>query len=296
MQEGELRTVGFIGLGAMGRPMAANLAAHLTTKVHNRTTEVAISHEQEHGTLAAADPTDLGDVDAVITCLPTDVEVAQFAQRLGPELAPGTLWIDHTSGAPAGSARIAERLADHGVGYLDAPVSGGVAGAQAGTLTTMVGGDVEVVERARPVLAITCERIVHVGPSGAGMAVKAVSNALLATSLWAAAEGLAALTKAGVSASTALEVINGATSRSFASEVLLPERAVTREFPFTFALSLLAKDVDLAAGVLDDAEVEGQVLTTVQALTRAASDQLGPSADHVELVKLVEEATGVELR
>lgn len=290
------RTVAFIGLGAMGRPMAANLSAVFTTKVYNRTTSVALSHEQEHGSLAAADLVDLADVDVVCSCLPTDVEVAEVAQRLGPRLSDGTVWIDHTSGAPDGTRSIGEQLAEHGVRYLDAPVSGGVAGAQAGTLTTMVGGDEGALEVARPVLEVTCDRIVHVGPIGAGMAVKAVSNALLATSLWAAAEGLAALTKAGVPASTALQVFNGATSRSFATETLLPERAVTREFPFTFALSLLAKDVDLAGGVLADAGFEASVLEVVRERTRAASDELGPGADHVELVRLVERAAGIELR
>lgn len=289
------RTVAFIGLGAMGRPMAANLAGRFTTKVHNRTTEVAMSHEQEHGSLAVADLVDLADAEVVCTCLPTDVEVAAVAAQLGPHLREGTVWVDHTSGAPGGTREVAEALAASGVHYLDAPVSGGVAGAEAGTLTTMVGGDAEALEQTRPVLETTCDRIVHVGPVGAGMAVKAVSNALLATSLWAAAEGLAALTKAGVPASTALEVFNGATSRSFATETLLPERAVTREFPFTFALSLLAKDVDLAGGVLDEAGFDASVLEVVRRLTRDASDQLGPDADHVELVRIIERAAGVEL-
>jgi 3-hydroxyisobutyrate dehydrogenase len=123
-----------------------------------------------------------------------------------------------------------------------------------------------------------------------------VNQALLATSLWAAAEGLVALTKLGVPASTALEVFNGATGRSFATDTLLPTRAVTREFPLTFALSLLAKDVDLAGGVLKDAGLEGEVLEAVQRLTRAAAEELGPHADHVELVRIVERAAGVELR
>ena len=289
-------SVGFIGLGAMGRPMAANLSGVFTTKVQNRTTDVALTHEQEHGTLAVADLTALSDVDVVCSCLPTDAEVAEVAQRLGPRLSHGTIWIDHTSGAPDGARRVGEQLAECGVRYLDAPVSGGVAGAEAGTLTTMVGGDGQALELARLVLETTCDRIVHVGPIGAGMAVKAVSNALLATSLWAAAEGLAALTKAGVPASVALEVFNGATSRSFATEKLLPERAVTREFPFTFALSLLAKDVDLAGGVLKDAGFDAPVLEAVRGLTRAASDELGPDADHVELVRIIERAAGVELR
>jgi len=291
-------TVAFIGLGAMGRPMAANLARALPTRVYNRTTEVAFAHAEEHGSTAVAELSALAtsDLDVVCTCLPTDVEVARVAEELGPRLADGTVWVDHTSGAPSGSREVGGLLAGYGVRYLDAPVSGGVDGAAAGSLTTMVGGDEVALEAARPVLDVTCDRIVHVGPVGAGMAVKAVNQALLATSLWAAAEGLAALTKAGVPASTALEVVNGATGRSFATETLLPNRAVTREFPFTFALSLLAKDVDLAGDVLEDAGFDAAVLDVVQELTRAASDELGPDADHVELVRIVERAAGVELR
>jgi 3-hydroxyisobutyrate dehydrogenase len=290
------RMVGFIGLGAMGRPMAANLADAFPTKVYNRTTAVAMSHEQEHGSVAVADLEDLADVDVVCTCLPTDVEVASVAERLGPRLSPGTIWLDHTSGAPSGAREVTAALERADVHYLDAPVSGGTDGAAAGTLTAMVGGDPDVLDAAMPVLEAMMGRVVHVGPVGAGMAVKAVSNALLATHLWSAAEGLAALTKAGVPASRALEVFNGATSRSFASERLLPEHAITREFPVTFALSLLAKDVDLAGGVLADAGFDGPVLDLVRQLTRSASEELGPDAGHVELVRIVERAAGVELR
>jgi 3-hydroxyisobutyrate dehydrogenase len=294
----EQPTVAFIGLGAMGAPIAANLAAAFPTRVYNRTTEVATAHAEEHGSVAVADLAELpiDDLTIVFSCLPTDVEVARVAGDLGPQLAEGTIWVDHTSGAAEGSREVGRLLAEHGVRYLDAPVSGGVDGARAGKMTTMVGGDEAVLEEVRSVLEVTCARIVHVGPVGAGMAVKAVNNAMLAANLWAAAEGLAALTKAGVSAGTALEVINASSGRSNATENLLPQRAVTREFPFTFALSLLAKDVDLAGTVLEEADVHGEVLEVVQRLTRAASEELGPDADHVELVRIVERAAGVELR
>ena len=288
--------IGFIGLGAMGAPMAANLAAGQRTEVWNRTAEVAVAHQQEHGTVAVTDLEDLAGVEVVCSCLPTDVEVAAVADVLGPMLASGTVWIDHTSADPRGARDVAAALEAHGVHYLDAPVSGGIDGAAAGTLTTMVGGDEAVLERVRPVLEQMAASIVHVGPVGSGMAVKAVSNALLATSLWAAAEGLVALTRAGIPASTALRVINGATSRSFASETLLTERAVTREFPFTFALSLLAKDVGLARSVLADSGVDGPLLALVDQLTASAADELGPAADHVELVRILERAAEVELR
>jgi 3-hydroxyisobutyrate dehydrogenase len=288
--------IGYVGLGAMGGPMAARLAGAFPTRVWNRTGAVAAAHAAAHGSSAVGEVTDLADVDVVCTCLPTDVEVAAVAEVLGPRLRPGTVWLDHTSGAPAGSREVARGLAAHDVTYLDAPVSGGTAGAEQGTLTVMVGGDPDALGRVTDVLAAVAARVVPVGPVGAGMAVKAVNNALLATSLWAAAEGLAALQAAGVPASRALEVVNASSGRSFATEVLIAERVVTRTFPPTFALALLAKDVGLARAVLAEQGVEAPVVDRVAALTAAAAEELGPAADHVELVRVVEAANGIELR
>jgi 3-hydroxyisobutyrate dehydrogenase len=289
-------TIGFIGLGAMGAPMAANLAAGTDTLVWNRTAAVATDHVAAHGGTAAAAVGELAECGVIASCLPTTTEVAAIAERLLPDLGPGTVWLDHTSGDPAASRTLAAEMAGRGVHYLDAPVSGGTDGAAAATLTIMVGGDAAVLEDVRRVLELVGRRIVHVGPVGAGHAVKAVNNALLATSLWAAGEGLTALAAAGVSVDAALEVINGSSGRSFASERLLPERVVTREFPATFALALLAKDVGLAQQVLRDAEVDGQVLPLVDQLTRAAAEELGGEVDHTALVQVVERAAGTEIR
>lgn len=288
--------VAYLGLGAMGRPMAANLAAAHPTRVWNRTAAVATAHARDHGSVAVTDLDALADVEVVCSCLPTDREVAEVAERLGPRLRAGTVWLDHTSGDAGGSREVASALAEHGVGYLDAPVSGGTDGAEAGTLTVMVGGDADALERVRPVLDAVARSVVHVGPVGAGMAVKAVNNALLATSLWAAAEGLVALARAGVEASTALEVIATSSGRSFATERLVPDRVLTREFPRTFALALLAKDVRLAREVVASAGTEGPVLDLVARLTAEAAEALGSDADHVELVRLLERAADVELR
>ncbi len=287
--------IAYIGLGAMGRPMAANLTRRFPTTVWNRTASVADAHAEQHGSVAAHDLEALATADVVCTCLPTDAEVADVAARLGPSMRPGAVWIDHTSGDPDGSRRIAETLAGHGVGYLDAPVSGGTDGAEAGTLTIMVGGDAANLEVVEPVLDAVASTVVHVGAVGSGMAVKAVNNAVMAAALWATAEGLVALRAQGVDPIAALEVINGSSGRSFASEKLVPEHAVTREFPHTFALSLLAKDVRLAIGVLEGADVEGPLLHLVGNLTSAASEELGSGAGHVELVRVVERAAGVEL-
>jgi 3-hydroxyisobutyrate dehydrogenase len=288
--------IAYLGLGAMGRPMAANLARRFETRVWNRTAAVAADHAATHGAIAVTDLVDVAEVDVVCTCLPTDVEVAAIAAELGPSLRPGTVWIDHTSGAPAGARDVAAALEARGVHYLDAPVSGGVDGAEAGQLTVMVGGDATVLERVREVLDAVASRVVLVGPVGSGMAVKAINNALLATSLRAAAEGLVALAAAGVEAGTALGVINASSGRSFATERLIPERVLTRAFPRTFALGLLAKDVGLAMEVLRDAGVEASVLPLVEREVMAAAELLGAEADHVELVRVLERQAGVQLR
>jgi 3-hydroxyisobutyrate dehydrogenase len=287
--------IGFVGLGAMGRPMAAHLAGAAPTLVWNRTASVAADHAAAHGTTAVADVADLADCEVLATCLPTTTEVEHVAGILAPVLGPGTVWIDHTSGDPAASRDLAADLAGRGIAYLDAPVSGGTDGAEAGALTVMVGGDADVLEDVRWCLDAVGDRIVHVGPIGAGHATKAVNNALLATSLRAAAEGLVALTRAGVPASRALEVINASSGRSFASERLLPERVLTREFTPTFALPLLAKDVRLAAQVVADADLDAPLLWLVEELTGAAADALDPGVDHSALVQIVERAAGVEL-
>ena len=289
-------TLGFIGLGAMGGPMAANYAHEVPTHVWNRTTAVAVDHAQQHGTVAVDDVALLADCDVIASCLPTTTEVAAVAAQLGPLLSASTVWLDHTSGDPADARSVAAELARRGVHYLDAPVSGGTDGARAGTLTVMIGGDPFTLERVSGVLDLVADRVVQVGPVGAGHAVKAVNNALLATHLWAAAEGLAALAAAGVEAEAALEVITNASGSSFVTERLIPERVVTREFPTTFALGLLAKDVGLAQQVLADAGVEGDVLPLIDRLTRAAADSLGGDVDHAALVQVVERAADVEIR
>lgn len=291
----DVGTVAFVGLGAMGGPMAAHLPPVVDTLVWNRTAAVAERHAERHGSRAV----ELGEVagaDVVVSCLSRTVDVVDVARQLADRLRAGTVWVDCTSGEPEPSRVLAARLGEHGVDYLDAPVSGGTAGAEAGTLTVMAGGDAAVLDRVRPVLEAFAARVVHVGPVGAGHAVKAVNNTLLAANLWAAGEGLVALAKAGVPAATALEVVNASSGRSFPSEVLVPERVVTREFPVTFTLGLLAKDVGIAQGVLDAARVPAPVLRQVGELLAVAVRELGPDVDHTAALQLVERWAGAEIR
>ncbi len=297
-------TLAFLGLGAIGTPMARHLAIpDFTLAVWNRTEAKTAAFVAAHATQAvraATTPADAARGAAiVITCLPTSREVEALLD--GPDgllagLARGTLFIDCTSGDPATSQRIAARLAEVGVGFIDAPVSGGVVGAEKGALTIMVGGDDTLLERAMPVLRAMGEKIVHCGAVGAGDALKAVNNALLAVHIWSAAEGLLALSRAGVKPAVALDVINASSGRSNSSMNLFPERVLTRAFPRTFRLALLDKDVGIAAQVARDQKVPSPLIQLTAELFRAAHTALGEEADHVEAEKYLEQMAGGEIQ
>ncbi len=292
--------VAFIGLGAIGRPMAAHLAREpFELTVWNRTPEKSRAFADEYRVRAADTPASAaGDADVVVTCLPSSLEVEGILDGksgLATGLRSGALLVDCTSGDPAASVRIAQRLAKINVGFVDAPVSGGVKGALAGTLTTMCGGDAAAIDRARPVLAAFSAKIVRCGDVGAGHAVKAMNQALLAVHIWSAGEVLAVLSRYGVQAATALEVINGSSGRSNTSENLFPERVLHRAYPRTFRLGLLDKDVSIAAGMTQQSGISSPFIELAARLFAEAHESLGDEADHVEAVKLIEERAGVRI-
>ncbi|MFL5559866.1 MAG: NAD(P)-dependent oxidoreductase [Gemmatimonadaceae bacterium] len=293
--------VAFLGLGAIGAPMARQLARRFDLAVWNRTASRAVAFaSMHHGAMQARTPAEaVAGRDFVFTCLPTSAEVEQLLD--GPNgllagLQRGALFIDCTSGDPDGSRRISTRLAAAGVGFIDAPVSGGVSGAEQGTLTVMCGGSAADIAKARPVLEAFGRKIIHCGDVGAGDAVKAVNNAMLAVHIWAAGEGLAALAKSGVNAKVALEVINASSGRSNTSENLFPERVLTRAFPRTFKLALLDKDLRIAADFARMQKVPSPLLQLTAELFRVARLALGEEADHVEAVKVLEQWAATEIR
>lgn len=289
--------VGFIGLGAIGRPMAVHVARAFDTMVWNRTAQRAQEFADERGAALAGSPAELaGWADVVITCLPTSKEVREVVEAAGDAWQEGMLLVDVTSGEPAASREIAQWLARRSAGFVDAPVSGGTSAAETGTLTVMLGGDEPWVSRARSIAQPFASKVVHVGPVGSGHALKAINNALLAVSIQAAGEGLAALVKLGVSARAALDVINASSGRSNVSENLIPERVVTRAWPRTFRLALLDKDLGIALKVLQDAGVPHEAIGMAKRVFSAGRAALGEGADHVELIKEIEREAGVEIR
>jgi len=289
--------VAFLGLGAIGAPMASHLTDEpFDLTVWNRTGEKAREFAEEQGVYAEEKIADaVRDADVVITCLPSSREVNGILDKIMSGIPRGALMIDCTSGDPATSRKIASQLAGMNVGFVDAPVSGGVKGAVAGTLTVMCGGTEKDFERARPVLEAFGKKIIRCGDVGAGDAVKAMNQALLAIHIWSAGEALAALAKLGVTAQVALEVINGSSGRSNSSENLFPERVLGRKYPRTFKIALLDKDVGIAAGIVDETQTPAPFIDLAAQLFAEAHKQLGEEADHVEAVRIIEEKAGVRI-
>lgn len=184
--------VGFIGLGAMGAPMAGHLHAKgLLAAVGNRTPEKTETVATQHGVRAAIAPSDFAGCDAVVLCVSMDADVMQCCRDLAGVLAAGALVIDHSTVARETALAAAGLLAESGIAFLDAPVSGGVEGARNGKLSVMVGGEADVLERARELLSAYALRVTHMGPTGAGQATKAVNQVLVAGIAQAVCEGLA---------------------------------------------------------------------------------------------------------
>jgi len=286
----------FIGLGAMGYPMAGHLARAFPTTVWNRNFKKAEDHARKFGSQAASSISQVVEqVDLVFTCLPTTREVLEVLPEIVQSARAGTIWVDCTSGHPDDLLTILGALEGTGIHFLDAPLSGGTAGAINARLTVMIGGEADAFERVKPVLERVATKIVRVGGAGAGYSVKAINNMLLAVNLWATGEGLVSLVSLGVDVSAALEVINASSGRSNASENLIPQRVLTREFPATFKLGLLSKDAGIAGDVTRRSSASTPLFALTETLMRTAKLEVGADEDHTAALKLLERWAGVEI-
>lgn len=282
----------FIGLGAMGYPMARHLARAHEVSVWNRTNSAATRHAAEHGTTALSSLEACADADVIVTILPTSAEVRAIVDAIEARLPSGALWIDATSGDPASSRALAQRLAQRHVEFVDAPVSGGPVGAEAGTLTVMIGGSDEAFARAETVLRSCAKKIIHCGEVGAGDTIKAITNTVMAANLWIASEAMTALQQAGFDRKLALEVLNGSSGRSNVSENLLPQRLVDGEWPLLFKLALLDKDVRIATAILHEQKTTAPMLAVAGQLIAGGRRGLHDDADYIELARYVASMSG----
>ena len=284
--------IGFIGLGAMGFPMARHLAKQHEVTVWNRTREKAERHSREHGSQLAKDLADTAKSEVIITMLPTSKEVDEIVDRLLPHLRRGMLWIDATSGDPNVSKLTAKRLAEKGVGFVDAPVTGATVGAENATLTIMVGGSAEDFARAEPILKIVGKTIIHVGPVGAGHAIKVLTNSVMGATVWITSECLLLAKQYGIDLKTALAVTNAGSGRSNASENLLPMRLVDHKWPLIFKLVHHDKDIRIATSIAHQQHASTPLLALTQSLFSAALHELGDQADYIEVAKVIARMNG----
>jgi 3-hydroxyisobutyrate dehydrogenase len=265
--------VGFVGLGTMGSAMAANLArAGFPLMVWNRTPGRAEPLRQL-GAIVAGSPRQVADgSDIVVCCLTDSPQVA--AVVFGPDglaeaFGEGSLFVDCSTISPAAAREIAARLEGQGVAMLDAPVSGGSEGAEAGTLTIMVGGEASAFQRAYPVLDAMGRTITHIGAIGSGQVTKAVNQVILCGAYLGVAEGIVLAIKAGLDPKDVLSALTGGAANSW----VLQNRStqmIDNRYPLGFKLALHRKDMAIA---LDLARSVGAALP-VGALTAALEDGL----------------------
>ncbi|KIU18459.1 3-hydroxyisobutyrate dehydrogenase [Mycolicibacterium llatzerense] len=248
-----MATIAFLGLGHMGGPMAANLIAAGHTVHGFDPVPAAAQAARDHGaTTFASGREAVAGADVVITMLPNGDLVKSCYADVMPAAAPGTLFID-SSTISVDDAREVHRLAlEHGFAQLDAPVSGGVKGATAGTLAFMVGGEPEAVERGRTVLEPMAGKIIHCGASGAGQAAKVCNNMVLAVQQIAIGEAFVLAEHLGLDKQSLFDVITGATGNCWAVQVNcpvpgpVPTSPANNDFQPGFATALMNKDLGLA--------------------------------------------------
>ncbi|MEZ2904114.1 NAD(P)-dependent oxidoreductase [Acinetobacter terrestris] len=288
-----IQSVAFIGLGAMGYRMAAHLPKHFdTVYVWNRNFEKAKQHAAEYGT-QAVELKQAVQADIIFSCLPTSKEVEDLIASV--QIKSGAVWVDCTSGVPESAKNLAQQLKLQHVDFLDAPVSGQTIGAESATLTVMIGGEASAFEKALPAIQAVGKLIKHVGGPGAGFAVKAVNNMLLAVNLCSVAEGFTTLKAHGVNLNEALDCINASSGKSGVTETVLPQRILNRSFPLTFALPLLAKDTGIALDLVREAKLSAPVIALTQSLIQASSDLSEKDSDFSSAVKMYESWSKITL-
>ena len=253
---------GFVGLGAMGQPMARNLhRAGLLAAVWNRSAAKAQAFSAETGVAAAGSLAELAEIcEAVVTCVSADADVLAVTDALGASLAAGAVVMDCSTVAADTAREAAARLAARDAEFLDCPVSGGTEGARDGTLSIMVGGEAAALQRARPVLEALGRNIVHMGPAGAGQAAKATNQIMVAGINQAVTEALAF----GQAQGLPMDRLIAALEKGAAANWFLSHRGPTMvegRYPLGFKVALHAKDLEICRRM---AEADGARLPLIE--------------------------------
>jgi 2-hydroxy-3-oxopropionate reductase len=291
--------VGFIGLGLMGKPMALNLLKKgFAVTAHSRS-QAPVDVVVAAGATRASSPAEVASKsDVVITIVPDAPDVRQVLEGPGgvfETIAPGSVLIDMSTIAPAAAREFAARAEARGVSMLDAPVSGGEIGAVSGTLSIMVGGDAATLERVRPILAAmgNPERIVHIGPAGAGQVCKACNQICIGGALAAVSEAFAIAFKSGIDPAKVREALMGGFAASRVLEVH-GERIIKQNYVPGFKTKLYHKDFGIVMQTVHELGVPAHVAAAVG---QYISEQMAAGAgddDYSSMAKVVLDAAGVK--
>lgn len=288
-------TIAFIGLGQMGAPMARNLLkGGYVVRGHDRDASVAarfkdcVDFEWYDSAVEAVRGADL-----LILMLPdssiVDALLWDTGSALSREMKSGSLVIDMGSSDPMCSCDNALRLRSMELGFIDAPVSGGVKKAEAGTLAIMIGGDAALVARVRPVLELMGKTLTHVGNAGAGHAVKALNNYVSAAGLLAVCEALSAAKNFGIDPHLVNQVFNASTGKNNTTENKVEAFMLSDAFNSGFALELMKKDLQTANRFIEKTKAASRFSSECLQIWQAADGALGKGADHTAMYKYIRE-------
>jgi 3-hydroxyisobutyrate dehydrogenase len=275
--------IGFVGLGNMGFPMAGRLVeAGYTVRGYDPAVTFA-------GSVGSARAVAEGAA-AVILMLPNSaiVRTVLLDDGLLESMAPGSVLVDMSSSEPTETRKLAALAEKRGVPMVDAPVSGGVRGAVAGSLMIMAGGEPEPVEAVRDLLAVLGKKVLHVGPAGAGHALKALNNLLSATHLLVSSEAMLVGKEFGLDQEVMLEAINGASGSSASTVNKWPRFMLGRGFDSGFGLRLMLKDMRIAVGLAEATGRPARLGEAAVELWAEAADHLPADADHTEILRWLE--------
>jgi 3-hydroxyisobutyrate dehydrogenase len=288
--------IGFIALGAMGTPMAANVVkAGYKVKAFDVSEAARKRFEETSGikTVASAAEACIG-VKAVITMLADGKVVRQalLADGAAKAASRGTIFIDMSSSSPIDTRTLGPDLAALGMELVDAPVSGGTGGAAAGTLAIMAGGKPDIVERVRPLLQTMGKNVFATGPLGTGHAMKSLNNFVAAAGMAAAMEAMVVGREFGLEPSLVVDILNASTGRNMATEMAIKNQVLTGKFKLGFAMQLMVKDIGIAAELARSVKMPDALMYSVQKRWTDGLKTLPTGADISTLYKFFETQTG----
>lgn len=295
-------TVGFVGVGNMGWPMAACLVnAGFIVNIADARREVADNFVQQIGGFAPDTLAQLaGASDVIVTMLPTSVIVERVLSggddNLFAGMKPGTVIIEMSSGVPSHTQALAEKVAALGGIMIDAPVSGGVPRAKTGQLAIMVGGDEATIARMKPVLSAMGTSILRAGDVGAGQAVKALNNMVSTGGFLIGIEALLVGQRFGLDPGVMTDVLNAATGMNNSTVKKFRQFVLSRKFDAGFTMGLLAKDLSIAMQIGRETGTATPLSALVREMIVSAETMFGSGADHTEMAKWVEKIAGDELK